>query len=958
MGVRQAYLLYMASKEPKKPFLGLKLKALYLTSGLFVAVAGLFIILGYAFLDRQFESQREQAVDLYRNQLSVLLERSVERLQQLQDTVVYLDGVSASMLREDMEGLQESFNEYWWKFRIDNRLQSATFVHLKDRRTVRWGEDVDVAPLVAMLGPERATAWEITCDESCYLLAATRVKVGDASYAVVFSTLLDPALDAFTRITKSGVVVVSAASGAGDPARSLDAWQRVMMVASQPELDFPRLREAAHRFVMDQLVDAPQYVAGADQQFEYLRLDTGRSRTGEDNAFLVITDVTHEMGSIQRIFREILLVSVFGLIITEMILLAVLWKPTTQLRRITDALPLFAANEFDALRKKFLRQEYVALVEDESDVLRKSAINLSYQLEALHSLLSNRAEQLEARGLELEAERNFVLGLLNTAHAVILTQDAHGEILMINRFGADLIGLDPDDIGGRRFSSLLSASDETTRVIDSLVRLAHGEVRDCHHESIVLCPDGSRKYVSWYHTPLPDRSHGGHQILTIGMDISEKVQAEENLDWLAGHDPLTGLMNRVRFEEELDQVLAASQRYDHSGALLMINLDQFKDINDSSGHQVGDEMLRLVAAKLLESARNADIVARLGGDEFAVLIQEADEVTAGEAADRLCRALMQIALPGEQRIHRISASIGVALFPAHGVRKADVLTSVGLAMRNAKEAGRNCWSIFNENELGKQRIGERVYWNEKVKQVLTENSFDMVYQPISDIASGQVTHYEALLRLFDERGQMLPPDRFIAAAERSSLMQTVDERVIDRVMQHQAQLVAQGVQTRLSINLSGLSFKSSNLLSHIRQCVERHGIDPGSIIFEITETSAVADIAVACSVVESIRALGFRFALDDFGVGFSSLHYLKRLPVDYVKIDGSFIRNLHQEEDDRVLVRALVEISRVFGQATVAEFVDSQAVLDILRDLGVNYAQGYFISKPRTYAELWGNPAT
>src|SRR5690606_13277970 len=157
--------------------------------------------------------------------------------------------------------------------------------------------------------------------------------------------------------------------------------------------------------------------------------------------------------------------------------------------------------------------------------------------------------------------------------------------------------------------------------------------------------------------------------------------------------------------------------------------------------------LRMVSARLMESCQDGDIVARIGGDEFAVLVQEADEISAGEIADRLCRALMQIALTSDTRVHRISASIGVALFPAHGVRKADILTSVGLAMRNAKDMGRNCWSIFNENELGKQRINERVYWNEKVKQVLADNSFDMVYQPISDVRSGQVTHYEALLRI-------------------------------------------------------------------------------------------------------------------------------------------------------------------------------------------------------------------
>lgn len=939
--------------QRKKPFLGLKLKALYLTSALFVLVAGLFILLGYSYLDRQFRDQRGQAHGLYRNELLVLVERSVDRLQQLQDTVIYLEGVAASLHDSNDEALLDTFNEYWWKFRIDNRLQSAAFVNRQTNRSLYWGEFFDPEPLSRRLGPQQRRAWEVSCEDRCYLVVASLIEGSD--YAVVFSTGLDTALDTFTRINGAGMLVLAALVD-GDPARLLPSWQRTIMQASQPDLDVARLQAAAMRFSFAELLAEARYLARDGQQLEYMLIDLGHSRPGEDNVFVVISDVTREISGAERIFGEILMVAIFGLVITELILLAVLWKPTTQLRRITDALPLFATNEFDTLRKKFLREEYVALVEDESDVLRKTAINLTHQLETLHSLLSNRAEQLESRGAELESERNFVLGLLNTAHALILTQDASGEILMMNQFGADLIGSDPDELQGRQFSGLLAPAEEIETIVASIKRLAHGEIESFQHESLMQRGDQSGCYVSWYHARLPDRDPGSHQILSIGIDVSEKIRAEESLDWLSGHDSLTGLMNRTRFEQELDQVLAASQRYDHAGALLMINLDQFKDINDSSGPQVGDEMLRKVAARLLESVQDSDIVARFGGDEFAVILPDADEVTAGETADHFGRALMQIAVPGDGRIHRISASIGVALFPAHGLRKPDILTAAALAMRNAKEAGRNCWSIFNENELGKQRINERVYWNEKVKQVLAENSFDMVFQPIWDLRASEVTHYESLLRVHGDSSQPLPPDRFIAAAERSGLMQTVDERIIERVMRHQAELVAMGINTRLSINLSGLSFKSSNLLAHIRHCVAEFGVDPGSIIFEITETAAVADIAVASAMVESIRALGFRFALDDFGVGFSSLHYLKRLPVDYVKIDGSFIRNLHLEEDDRVLVQALVGISRAFGQYTVAEFVDSQAVMDILKELGVDYAQGYFISKPLSFQELWGSP--
>lgn len=940
----------MTAQKSRKPFLSLKLKALYLSSALFVVVMGLFALLGRAYLDRQFDTQREQTHRLYQSELTVLLERSVERLQQLQDTVVYLEGIAAAMQDGSEEALFDKFNNYWWKLRIDNQLQSAAFVNLNRESVLFWGDFVEVAPLARKLNDRRRTDWEVTCDNSCHLVVASLVESGDARYAVVFSTLLDPALETFTRITQSSVALVSSAAAA-DAHRQLVAWQKALFYSSRPDRDPALMQALATQVPIQALARQPHYLTLDGQHLEYAYLMLERSRAGENNAFVIISDVTQYRIDSAFMFREILLATIFGLVVTELILLAVLWKPTTQLQRITEALPLLAVNEFGALRQQFLRKGQAALVEDESDILRRAAINLSYQLETLHSLLSNRAEQLESRGAELEGERNFVLGVLNTAHAVILTQDAEGEILMVNRFGAELVGLESDRLVGRLFAALLD-TEEQENILANLKRLAYGETGSFQHESRLLRPDGASRYVSWYHARLPHRDGERHEILSVGMDISEKIQAEESLDWLAGHDSLTGLMNRARFENELEEVLAASQRYGHTGALLMINLDQFKDVNDSSGHEVGDAMLRKVAARLLETAMDGHLVARLGGDEFAVILQDMDEVTAGETADRYCRALMQIALPGEGRIHRVSASIGVALFPAHGSRRTDLMTSVGLALRRAKEAGRNGWSIFNENELGKQRIHERVYWNEKVKQVLSDGRFDMLFQPIRDVRSGDITHYEALLRVHGDEGDVLPPDQFIQAAERSGLMQAMDERIIDRVMQHQAQLRAQGIQTRLSINLSGLSFRNANLLTHIRHCAEQHAVDPDSIIFEITETAAVADIDSACQMVEAIRAQGYLFALDDFGVGFSSLHYLKRLPVDYVKIDGSFIRNLDQSEDDRVLVKALVEISRAFGQQTVAEFVDSQAVLDVLQELGVDYAQGYFIAKPLPFQTI------
>jgi diguanylate cyclase (GGDEF)-like protein/PAS domain S-box-containing protein len=652
------------------------------------------------------------------------------------------------------------------------------------------------------------------------------------------------------------------------------------------------------------------------------------------------------------LFRNTFLGALFGLVISELVLLSILWKPTTELQKVVDALPKLAENDFDAARHSFKASVSDKLVTDESDVLKSTALSLSYQLEALHSLLNNRASQLESRGLELETERNFVLGLLNTAHALILTQNSRGEVLMINQHGKKLLGLEADVAEGTNFASLLHGRDEIQLIVQQLQELQQGLVEDVHHESPMMNEHGQPRFMSWFHSRLPERGEEGHDILTVAIDISERRQAEDNLGWLASHDPLTGLVNRRRFEDELEQVMAASRRYGHAGAVFFLDLDQFKDVNDSSGHQIGDEMLKRVADALVGSASNADIVSRLGGDEFAVLVHECDEMQAGELAEKFCRSLIKIAVPGVKRIHRISCSIGVALFPRHGEGQSEILSNADIAMYQAKDAGRNTWSIFNEDEFGKERIQERVYWNDRVKNILNGETFEVFFQPIVRISDGFSSHYEALLRIYNEEQQLVGPQQFIEAAERGGLMPQVDEKVITKVLSALKELNQQGVNARVSINLSGLSFRNENLLEHIASGLKKFSVDPHSVIFEITETAAVSDIDVAVGLMSKIRKMGCQFALDDFGVGFSSLHYLKQLPVDYLKIDGSFIQAIHKRRDDRILVKALVDIASEFGQFTVAEFVDTPEALAVLKDLRVDYAQGYYVGKPMPLSAL------
>ncbi len=581
---------------------------------------------------------------------------------------------------------------------------------------------------------------------------------------------------------------------------------------------------------------------------------------------------------------------------------------------------------------------------------------LRARVEELAGELDTLARRLRDRELKLDDAYALNRALLSMPHALILTQDASGRVLTLNHHGVWLTGYGEAEIAGRQFTELLP---DAALQPDLKFRLDELPVHGHHysHQAELIRKDGDQVAMQWHHTVYDCPASSEKRVLTVGLDISDQKIAEDHLGWLSSHDPLTGLYNRRRFLEELDQTLATCQRYGQQFAVMMIDLDQFKDINETSGHHVGDRLLQRASDVLRQQARTSDIISRLGGDEFAIIVQMTDADNAERISARFCAALDGLDVEGSNTVHRISASIGTALFPAHGATADELLANADIAMYQAKEKGRKAWHMFSPEEHTRTRVHERVYWDEKVKQALSADMLNVHFQPILDVRHNEVTHYEALLRVQDGSGKILSPARFISSAERNGLIHQVDEKVITRVIATLADLQANNIKARLAVNLSGASFHNPNLVAHIESTISRYRIDPSALIMEITETAAIADIDATSQIMHKIKGLGCQFALDDFGVGFSSLYYLKKLPVDYVKIDGSFIRNLHNDPDSQVLVRALVEVSRAYRLRTVAEFVEGAEILDILQVLGVDYAQGYHIDQPKPFESIWRRPA-
>ncbi len=428
-----------------------------------------------------------------------------------------------------------------------------------------------------------------------------------------------------------------------------------------------------------------------------------------------------------------------------------------------------------------------------------------------------------------------------------------------------------------------------------------------------------------------------------------KRVAETTLEYMAYHDSLTDLVNRREFERRLAQALEDTHDNGGQHVLLYLDLDQFKIINDTCGHIAGDHLLKQVAALLAEHVRSDDTLARLGGDEFGVLLRGCDAFHARKVAEKLCEEVSEYRFVWQNKPFSVSLSIGMVLINNNYSRASELLSHADLACYTAKDRGRNNVQLYQSNDRDMQQRQNDMHWTSRIQQALQSDSFCLWQQEMVALQPSAVDGYrtEFLVRL-KEGDDIIPPGAFIPAAERFSLMTKIDRKVIEMAFQYLARsgLGRQDTGT-FFINLSGSSFNEPELFLYICQLAEQYKLKPERICFEITETSAIANLNVTQQFINTAKQKGFKFALDDFGAGMSSFSYLKALPVDYLKVDGGFVRNLLNDPIDLGIVDACNRIGHAAGLKTVAEFVESDEVRARLKDLGIDYAQGFGISRPR-----------
>ena len=578
---------------------------------------------------------------------------------------------------------------------------------------------------------------------------------------------------------------------------------------------------------------------------------------------------------------------------------------------------------------------------------------------AIDSIMSSKDELILALqraaesevALSLEKERAEVT--LYSISDCVVTVDVNENIVYLNPAAEKLLGRSVKEVSEKAFKQVFNIVNENTgEAIDDSLHLCFVAGKIVHlpeHSSLITRDDS---VVSIEASIAPMKSDAGEQMgaVIVIQDVSHTRRLTRQLSYQASHDLLTGLYNRRKFEENLEEILMNVREEEKQHALFYLDLDNFKIVNDTCGHVAGDELLKQLPALFNEVLRSGDIIARLGGDEFGIILPNCGLQQAANIADKIRQKIKDYRFIWDDKTFEIGVSIGVIGINADNAEMSQVLSSADVACYAAKDGGRNRVHIYEpSDEAVSERYGQ-MHWTARISKALEEERFQLYQQPIVGVSDNNRSHLEVLLRMIDEKGNVIPPGAFISAAERYGLMREIDRWVIRNVFRfigkNNPADPIKNTDRVLAINLSGESVNDISLLDFILREKTKYNISLSNVCFEITETVAISNLSKATVFINELKKHGCQFALDDFGSGLSSFAYLKNLPVDYLKIDGSFVKDVSRDEIDRAMVESIQQIGEVMKLRTIAEHVEDKETLIVLQEIGVDYVQGYYLGRP------------
>ena len=563
---------------------------------------------------------------------------------------------------------------------------------------------------------------------------------------------------------------------------------------------------------------------------------------------------------------------------------------------------------------------------------------------------------------QLANEKDKVVATLRSIVDAVLTTNERGEVQYINEAAARFLNCTEQEARGKHIDKILNLYQEESdlRISNPVLSCLSG--KDKSNQKVnadVITKAGAKFTVQVMATPLISQGGKIYGAVLVMNDVTSLRTLARQLRYQASHDSLTRLINRSEFERKVRKSILDAKTMKSISSIIYIDLDRFKMINDLYGHAAGDELLIQFSNLIKSGLRDSDILARIGGDEFALLLPGCNLTRADEKAHEILKSIQEYKFIWEQKSFNIEASIGVAEINSKCFDLSQVLSSVDSACYLAKESGRNCVRLFREGDININRRRGQERWLQRFDKALNEGKLVVTAQSIINIKANRDTRvdkngFEILIRMKDDSGRLVPPNAFLPAVERYNRAPKLDRWILNHVLRLLSQNPNVLMQIdKCSINLSGQSLVSEGFLPFIMAKLKEYKIQPNKICFEITETAAIANLNQATAFVQKLKDLGCYFALDDFGAGLSSFAYLKTLPVDYLKIDGMFVKDIHNDNVSRAMVNAINDMGHVLGKQTIAEYVENERILSVLKEIGVDYAQGFHSGKPIPLQEFF-----
>jgi len=913
-----------------EPFLSLKWKLSLSLGFILITLYGVYSFYIYEQATENFLQNRAVTQQKQINIARALTAESIFVLERFNESILVTPTNSSS----SDKAITALFNQYWAHWQVIWNLEGATLYIKKQATLKHWGKGALVSDeTLQQVFTNEAPYNQIQCRNGCVQQIITPILINSKVIgALALSVSFADTLLQYQNTTNSdlGVLIhendqhLSAITQAQE---NTPIWQQ--FIATHPLKSFTN---KALPFTSNQ------------HRYEIVAFSINKNLKAP--YFISINDISKEYTSLQNKLYQQAVTGLIGLLSVILLVFIVIQLSTKKILQLSNALPLLAKHQYTTFTEQ-LAASSTPYISDEMSTLTKIAIGVSQQLQNLELKAQKSTQLLIQNSTELAEQRNFMEQLIETAPIIVITQSIQGNILSINKEALQEFGANSEQIIGSPFANFIPKNETKHLLQLEQLRTKQKQIEINYSGHLSLNNSEDPIYISWIHSLIP-ATNGQEDpvILSLGMDVTEQHIADEQLVWIATHDQLTGLSNRRDFQQKFDAMLAIAERYNDSLALFYLDLDQFKVINDTHGHQAGDELLQSITRELRYEVRETDLLSRIGGDEFTLVTPSATTEGVVKLANKLLAALKNIHYTINDQPYPISFSIGIAIYPQHGKDQQALLANADLAMYHAKKSGRSRHHIFSPDFEYQAVLTQQLHWKNTILNAIKDDSFVLFYQPILDIKYKIISHYECLLRIEGPDGKLLMPGDFITQAEEIGIIDQIDRLVLKKAIERHLAFQKINNNARLAINLSGRSMNDESILPYIEELLHLPGVKPELIIFEITETSAVSNFLSAKSMIQKLKALGCSFALDDFGVGFSSFYYLKSLPVDYVKIDGSFVKQMDTNDEDRIFVKVLTEVSQAFGKKIIAEFVENEMILQLLEQQGVDYAQGYYVSKP------------